>query len=91
VRRLREHQFPDGMLAVRYRFVHGLYQNALYARLTPTRRAALSRMVAEALLGHYRDRSAEVAAEVAFLFEAARDVTHAVEYFAAAAEHAAQV
>lgn len=91
VRRLREHQFPDGTLAVRYRFVHGLYQNALYARLTSTRRAALSRTVAEALLGHYRDRSAEVATEVALLFEAARDVARAVEYFAAAAERAARV
>jgi DNA-binding SARP family transcriptional activator/predicted ATPase len=91
VRRQREHQFPDGTLAVCYRFVHGLYQNALYARLTPSRRAELSRSVAEALLGRYRDRSAEVAAEVAFLFEAARDVTRAVEYFAAAAERAAQV
>jgi predicted ATPase/DNA-binding SARP family transcriptional activator len=91
VRRLREHQFPDGTLAARYRFVHVLYQNALYARLTPTRRAALSRTVAEALLGHYREQSAEVAAELALLFEAARDVARAVEYFALAAERAAQI
>jgi DNA-binding SARP family transcriptional activator/predicted ATPase len=91
VRRLREHQFPDGTLAARYRFVHVLYQNGLYARLSPTRRAELSRTVAEALLGHYRDRSAEVAAEAAFLFEAARDISRAVEHFALAAERAAQV
>jgi DNA-binding SARP family transcriptional activator/predicted ATPase len=91
VRRLGEHQFPDGTLAASYCFVHGLYQNALYAGLTPTRRATLSRAVAEALLAHYGDRSAEVAAEVALLFEAARDLKRAVEYFAAAAERAAQL
>jgi len=91
VRRLREYQFPDATPAVRYRFVHVLYQNALYGRLAPTRRAALSRAVAEALLEHYRERKAEVAAELAFLFEAARDVARAVEYFALAAERAALV
>ncbi len=91
VRPLRELTFPDGTPAVRYRFVHALYQNALYTRLTPTRRAALSRDVAEALLAHYGDRSAEVAAELALLLEAARDVPRAVEYFAIAAERAADV
>ena len=91
VRPLRERAFPDGTPTVRYRFVHVLYQNALYARLAPTRRATLSRNVAEALLAHYGDRSAEVAAELALLLEAARDVPRAVEYFAIAAERAAQV
>jgi len=91
VRRVREHQFPDGTLAVRYRFVHALYQNALYARLAPTRRAALSRTVADALLAHYGERSAEVAAELAFLFEAAQDVKRSVQYFALAAARAGQV
>ena len=61
VRPLRELQLPDGTPAVRYRFVHVLYQNVLYARLNPTRRAALSRAVAEALLAHYGDRKADIA------------------------------
>src|SRR5436309_1791936 len=91
VRRLVEHEFPDGTPAVRYRFVHVLYQNVLYARLAPTRRATLSRAIADALLAHYGERSAEVAAELAFLLEAARDVPRAVRYFAIAAERAAQV
>src|SRR5213592_149935 len=91
VRPLRERAFPDGTPTVRYRFVHVLYQNALYARLAPTRRATLSRDVAEALLGHYGDRSAEVAAELALLLEAAKELPRAVEYFAIAAERAADV
>src|SRR5881396_2623754 len=91
VRPLRELAFPDGTPTARYRFVHVLYQNALYARLAPTRRATLSRAVAEALLGHYGDRSAEVAAELALLLEAAKELPRAVEYFAIAAERAADV
>src|SRR5207245_9950351 len=91
VRSLRAHACPDGTPAVRYHFVHVLYQNALYARLSPTRRASLSRLTAEALLAHYGARSPEVAAELGFLFEAARDIPRAIEHFALAAERAAQV
>src|SRR5262249_51853194 len=40
VRVVREQEFPDRTLTLRYRFVHVLYQNALYASLGPTRRAA---------------------------------------------------
>ena len=43
VRLVREHEFPDRTLTLRYRFVHVLYQNALYASLRPTRRASLER------------------------------------------------
>src|SRR5262249_53847982 len=39
VRLIREHAFPDRTLALRYVFVHVLYQNALYAALQPTRKA----------------------------------------------------
>ena len=43
VRMVREQEFPDRTLTVRYRFVHVLYQNALYASLGPTRRASSAR------------------------------------------------
>ena len=39
----------DRALTVRYRFVHGLYQNVLYASLQPTRRAQMSGKVARAI------------------------------------------
>src|SRR5581483_5620678 len=42
VRRVREAEFPDRTLTVRYAFVHVLYQQALYAELQPTRRAVLA-------------------------------------------------
>ena len=44
-----ERELPDGTLTSRYRFVHVLYQNALYGQLRAMRRVALSAAVAETL------------------------------------------
>ncbi len=68
-----------------------LYQNALYGSLTPTRRASLSAAVAQALLDHYGEQSGEVASELAFLLETARDFSRASQYFLLAAQNAARV
>jgi len=91
VRRAREHGLPDGALNVRYRFVHVLYQNALYAALTPTRRVSLSARAAQLLLEHRGGRSAEIATELAALFEAARDPRQAVEHLTIAAHNSARL
>ncbi|MCP3964571.1 MAG: protein kinase [bacterium] len=91
VRFLAERVFPDLALTLRYRFVHVLYQNELYASLTRTKQARLSLAVAEALMGFYGERSGTVASELAVLFEAARDPVHAVEYFGLAAQNAFRV
>src|SRR5712692_1919203 len=87
---LGEWEFPDGTVTLRYRFVHLLYQNALYASLMPTRRVALSAAVANGLLGFYGEHSASVAAELAFLFETARDFARASDYFLLATQNAAR-
>src|SRR5262245_37085320 len=91
VRLVREHELPDRALTLRYRFVHVLYQNALYASLRPTRRATLSAAVAQALVGHYGEKNAVVAAELALLWEAARDFTRAIDCFLLAAQHAVRL
>ncbi len=91
VRFVDEEEFPERTLTLRYRFVHVLYQNALYASLRPTRKAALSTAVAHALQGYYGERSSEVAPQLAFLFKAARDFAHAAEYFLVAARSARRV
>jgi predicted ATPase len=91
VRLVREHEFPDRTLTLRYRFVHVLYQNALYASLRPTRRASLSSAVAQALLGYYGEKSAAVAADLALLLEAARDFAQAADYFLLAAQNAVRL
>jgi predicted ATPase len=91
VRLVGEHDFPDRTLTLRYRFVHVLYQNALYGSLRPTRRVSLSAAVAQALVGYYGDKSADVAGELALLFQAAREFARAVDYFLLAAQNAARL
>jgi predicted ATPase len=91
VRRIREQAFPDGTLTLRYGFVHVLYQNALYASLLPTRKAAWSAAAAQALLGHHGEKSAGLAAKLAMLLEAARDHERAADYYLLAAENAARI
>ena len=91
VQPMGEEEFPDRTFTLRYCFVHVLYQNALSDSLAPTRKASLSAAVAQALLHYYGDRDAEVASELAFLFEAARDHERASHYFQRAAEKAAKV
>jgi predicted ATPase len=91
IRRMQEREFPDGTLTLRYRFVHILYQNALYALLTPSRKVSLSLAVAEALLGYHEGPTAVVVSDLALLLETARDFARASDYFVLAAENAARV
>jgi predicted ATPase len=91
VRLVREQELPDRTLTLRYRFVHVLYQNALYALLRPTRRASLSAAVAQSLVGHYGEKNALVAAELALLWEAARDFKRAIDCFLLASQNAVRL
>src|SRR5262249_56191197 len=86
-----EQEFPDGTLTLRYQFVHALYQNALYAALQPTRRKAWSAAAAQALLDCHGGQGVAVAAELAMLFEAARDHERAIDYYLLAAQNAARI
>ena len=86
-----EDELPDHSLTLRYRFVHLLYQNALYASLTPSRRASSSAAIAQALLAFYGEDGSEIASELAFLFQAARDWARASEFFLIAARNAARI
>ena len=91
VRLVGEREFPGRLPSLRYRFVHVLYQNTLYASIKPTRRAQLSAAVAEAMIALYGKQSANVASELAFLFEAARNWSPASEHYLIAAQNAAAV
>ncbi len=86
-----EAELPNMALTLKYRFVHVLYQNALYASLRATRKATLSRDVAQALEDCYGERKASVANELALLWEAGREYAHAADYSLQAARNAAQV
>ena len=91
VRIVGEVEQTDGALSVRYRFVHALYQNALYASLRPTRRASLSLAVAGSLENRLGSRRESKASELAFLFERARKFQPAAQYFLIAARNAASL
>ena len=90
VRFEREEEFPDGTFSLRYAFSHALYQNALFASIRPTQRAAMSDKVAEALLACHGS-GAGVASQLGHLFETARNWERASEFFAAASENVARL
>jgi TolB-like protein/predicted ATPase/Tfp pilus assembly protein PilF len=91
VKLMSEGEFPNRTLTLKYRFIHVLYQNALYNSLRATRKATLSREVAQVLESFYGERTASVASELAALWEAAREYARAAEYFLKAAGNATQI
>jgi len=86
VQLLREQEFPNHLFSLRYQFVHVLYQSALYASVSPSRKASWSGKIASALEAGYGERKSIVAAELAVLYELARDPWRASEHFLTAAE-----
>jgi tetratricopeptide (TPR) repeat protein len=91
VRKVRAWDPQDKDPSERYSFVHVLYQNAFYGSLTPARRAELNGAVASALAAYNRDNLSKVAAELALLYEEARDFGRAAQCFLEAAKNAARV
>ena len=86
-----EWEAPDRSLTLRYRFAHHLYHNAFYDALRATRRAALSRAIAERTVARLGDDVGERAADIALLFETARDNLRAASYWNKAAQAAARL
>ena len=73
VKRGDEYEFPDLTLTLQYQFVHVLYQNALYASLQPTRRAALSGASPGALVASWRGHAGDALRGWRCCSNAARD------------------
>jgi adenylate cyclase len=88
IRVVEQREYADGELTVRYRFVHVLYQNVLFASLQPTRRAGFSLKVAQSLETHYRDEAPSIAATLAVLYETGRDFPRAARAFLGASQRA---
>ena len=86
-----EEEWPDGTLAIRYRFAHALYQNLLYGDLVSKRRMVLHRQVGEQLLQHYGEQASRIAAQLAVHFEHGRDFPRAIEYLIRAGDNATRV
>jgi predicted ATPase len=92
----RHHQFiqdcgiqelPNGEAATRYGFIHALYQNVLYERMSASRRVQLHRRIGEQGEDLYGERAREIAAELAMHFERGSKYEQAVQYLQQAAEN----
>jgi DNA-binding winged helix-turn-helix (wHTH) protein/predicted ATPase len=81
-------EWPDGTIGGTYRFVHVLYRNVLYDRVSEARRVRLHRLIAERQEAAYGARAAEIAAELALHFEHGREYQRAVHHLLQAADNA---
>jgi DNA-binding winged helix-turn-helix (wHTH) protein len=79
-------EWPDGTRAGRYAFAHTLYQEVLYERLAPVRRAVLHRLLGETLEWGYEGRTSEIAAALTLHFEEGGEFAKAAHYLAEAAD-----
>jgi predicted ATPase/DNA-binding winged helix-turn-helix (wHTH) protein/energy-coupling factor transporter ATP-binding protein EcfA2 len=83
-------RWPDGTVSGRYGFIHALYQEVVYERVTPGRRLHLHRLLGERLEAGYGAQARELAAELAVHFEHGQMYQKAVQYREQAAENAVQ-
>jgi len=81
-------EWPDGTLAGRYGFVHALYRDVLYDRLTASQRMELHRRIGERKEIAYGTKAKTIAAELAVHFAQGRDYYRAVRYLQKAAGNA---
>jgi tetratricopeptide (TPR) repeat protein len=86
-----EETLPDGTLATRYRFAHGLYQSVLREDLVASRRLELHREVAARLLHHWGAEAPRLATEIARHCEEGRDHERAVAFRGHAGDNAARL
>jgi tetratricopeptide (TPR) repeat protein len=80
------HELPNGEVTTRYGFIHALYQNVLYERVTASRRVELHRRIGEQGVELYGERVSEIAAELAMHFERSSNYRRALKYLQLAAE-----
>ena len=78
---------PNGEAVTRYGFIHALYQNVLYERVSPSRRVQLHRRIGEQGEMLYGERAREIAAELAMHFERGSNYKQAVKYLQQAADN----
>jgi len=80
-------ELPNGEALTRYGFIHALYQNVLYDRVSPARRVQLHRRLGELGEELYGEHARGIAAELAMHFERGANYSQAVKYLHQAAEN----
>jgi tetratricopeptide (TPR) repeat protein len=86
-----EETLPDGTLATRYRFAHGLYLSVLREDVVASRRIELHREVARRLRHHWGTEAPRIATEIARHCEEGRDPEGAVAFRGHAGDSAARL
>lgn len=81
-------EWPDATVATRYGFIHSLYQQVLYRRVTGAHRARLHVRIGSRIEEGYGARARENAGVLAMHFMNGRDYRRAVLYSQYAAENA---
>jgi predicted ATPase len=80
--------WPDGTVAGHYEFLHALYQQVLYKRITVGRRVGLHHSIGEREEQGYGQRAGERAAVLAMHFTQGLDYCRAIQYYWQAAVNA---
>ena len=78
---------PNGEAVSRYGFIHDLYQQMLYERVSESRRVQLHRRIGEEGETLYGKRAREIAAELAMHFERGSNYEKAIKYIRQAADN----
>jgi DNA-binding winged helix-turn-helix (wHTH) protein/predicted ATPase len=81
-------EWPDGTIAGHYTFIHALYHDVVYQRVTAARYIHLHRRIGTYKEAAYGTRAGEIAAELAVHFEQGRDYRRAVQYLQQVGENA---
>jgi DNA-binding winged helix-turn-helix (wHTH) protein/predicted ATPase len=81
-------EWPDGTRGARFDFLHVLYRDVLYQRISPARLAQLHRQVGIRTETAYGERAPEIAAELAMHFERCGELARVGTYLQRAAENA---
>jgi DNA-binding winged helix-turn-helix (wHTH) protein/predicted ATPase len=80
-------ELSNGQTVGRYGFIHALYQNVLYDRLSPSRRAQVHQRIGDWSEALYGEDAGEIAAELAMHFDRAGNLTQAIKYLHQAAKN----
>jgi predicted ATPase/DNA-binding winged helix-turn-helix (wHTH) protein len=81
-------EWPDGTVAGRYGFIHALYRNVLYARISIGHRVGLHLRIGARLERAHGSHAADIAGELAMHFEQGRDFERAIRHRRQAADTA---
>ena len=90
IEKSRAAEWPDGVVAEAYRFVHALYREVLYDGASLTHRIQTHKAMAGFLETHYLNPASDMASELGIHFEGGRDYLRAVYYLQEAAGIAAK-